>query len=74
MTDLLTEGEIRARLNWATLYARLQRERRRKAAAQAGAWALAIAFAAALGFIAAKAPGVCAATILQAEERRGEAW
>ncbi|MCW1920846.1 hypothetical protein NX862_18970 [Rhodobacter sp. KR11] len=74
MTDLPTEGEIRARLQWAALYARLQRERRQTAAARAGAWALAIAFAAALGFIAAKAPGVCAATILQAEERGAESW
>ena len=73
MTDPreVTEGEVSARMQWAALHARLARERRMAAVSRAFAWAWAVTLAAALGIVLAKAPGVCAATLLQAEERQG---
>ena len=74
MTAKPTQGEIRARLEWAALYARAAQDRRTAAAQQVARCALAIAAGAALGIILAKAPANCAATILQAEEQAGQKW
>ena len=67
----MTEGEVSARMQWAALHARIARERRMAAVSRAFAWAWAITLAVALGIVLAKAPGVCAATLLQAEEQQG---
>ena len=67
----MTEGEVSARMQWAALHARIARERRMAAVSRAFAWAWAITLAVALGLVLAKAPGVCAATLLQAEEQQG---
>ena len=73
MTDprKMTEGEVSARMQWAALHARIARDRRMQAVSRAFAWAWAITLAVAFGIVLAKAPGVCAATLLQAEERQG---
>ena len=67
----MTEGEVSARMQWAALHARIARERRMAAVSRAFAWSWAITLAVALGIVLAKAPGVCAATLLQAEEQQG---
>ena len=67
----MTEGEVSARMQWAVLHVRIARERRMAAVSRAFAWAWAITLAVALGIVLAKAPGVCAATLLQAEEQQG---
>ena len=69
-----TQGEIRARLQWAALHARAAQERRAAAARRIAHCALAIAAGAAVGIILARAPTNCAATILQAEEQAGQKW
>ena len=66
-----TEGEVSVRMRWAVLQARIVRERRMAAVSRTFAWAWAITLAVALGIVLAKAPGVCAATLLQAEEQPG---
>lgn len=74
MTAKPTQGEIRARLQWAALHARAAQERRAAAAQRIAHCALAIAAGAALGIILAKAPANCAATVLLAEEQAGQKW
>ena len=73
MTDSrkATEREVAARMQWAVLHARIAREGRTAAVSRAFAWAWAITLAVALAIVLAKAPGVCAATLLQAEEQQG---
>lgn len=74
MTAKPTQGETRARLQWAALHARAAQKRHAVAALRIAHCALAVAAGAALGIILAKGPANCAATILQAEEQAGQKW
>lgn len=78
MTEIPTEGEIRARMQWAALYARAEKERRAALAQRFAAPAAILIAGAALGLILGiaidRAITNCAATILQAEDRGPESW